>query len=239
MDTVTLERDGITATIALEGAYVTSLSDRSEPILYEKRTIIMANGEQKVRGGMHVCLPQFGPGGTQTSLAQHGFGRTLMWRIVDSAPQYVTLRLHDTLPQEYHALQAEITYQLTDSHEFKATLTLQNTQHSLLRVAPGFHPYFYTNGERVEVDREVMYLEELDPAHFKRSVQYLTLQERKIALASPKLGVWALWSDNKGEYVCLEPTLAGFSFQNHQESLPEEELQPHASRSYDFTFSWR
>ena len=80
------------AIISTHGGYVTNLANDDGDILFPKRTLKAPDGSEKVRGGCHVCLPNFGPGG-DTGLAQHGFGRTSEWVVASKSEAAVELTL--------------------------------------------------------------------------------------------------------------------------------------------------
>ena len=72
---ITLHTGTTTATITTDGAYITSLADERGDVFYPLQQLATSDGARKTRGGCHVCLPNFGPGGA-SGLAQHGFGRS-------------------------------------------------------------------------------------------------------------------------------------------------------------------
>jgi glucose-6-phosphate 1-epimerase len=53
------------------------------------------DGSKGLSAGIPHCFPQFGPpdGRTNWSGAQHGFGRSVTWRIIERTPSSVTMRL--------------------------------------------------------------------------------------------------------------------------------------------------
>ena len=78
------------AIISTKGGYVTNLANDEGDILFPKRTLKDAEGNEKTRGGSHACLPNFGPGGA-SGLEQHGYGRTSDWRVVERSETRVEL----------------------------------------------------------------------------------------------------------------------------------------------------
>jgi D-hexose-6-phosphate mutarotase len=74
-----------TATVALLGATVTAFRPRSgAPVLFVSRESAQALG-QPIRGGIPVCWPWFGPHPTDRALPNHGFVRTRLWSVEETA----------------------------------------------------------------------------------------------------------------------------------------------------------
>lgn len=218
------------------GAWLTNLSDDNGDILYPKRLLKTADGETKDRGGLFVCLPNFGPGGT-SSLAQHGFGRTQQWEILDKTEASILLKMEDQTEGEYKDIRAILSYQLNDQL-LMAALDISNDGDQDMRIAPAFHPYFATSEEPVKINDEEQKLDELAEAVFlEGEKQQIEVSGRAIACESPQLNTWAKWTDQLGPYVCLEPSLAGFSFLNDRPA-PAEVLKPGETKTFTFTITW-
>jgi galactose mutarotase-like enzyme len=218
------------------GAWLTNLSDDNGDILYPKRAFQTSDGTKKDRGGLFVCLPNFGPGGS-SSLAQHGFGRTQAWDVLDKTEASILLKLQS--PEgEYAALNAVLSYQLND-HLLMAALDLTNDGDHDLRIAPAFHPYFATGEGAVKVNGEEQSLDELaDTVFVEGEEQEIDVDGRVINCESQQLGTWAKWTDQLGPYMCVEPTLAGYSFLNDTPK-PIELLKPGETRTFSLTLTWR
>ena len=217
------------------GAWLTNLSDDNGDILYPKRTLKGADGANKDRGGLFVCVPNFGPGGA-SGLAQHGFARTQEWEIIDKTESSILLKL---LPTEgkYTDVSFVVSYQLND-RILIATLDIANDSSQEVRVAPAFHPYFATQESEVKINGEVQNLSELHEAVFEEGKQQeLATAGRVFLLESKDLTTWAKWTDELGPYVCVEPSLAGFSFLNNTPA-PVEVLKPDEAKSFTFTMAW-
>lgn len=217
------------------GAWLTNLSDDKGDILYPKRMLQAPDGSNKDRGGLFVCLPNFGAGGT-SGLAQHGFGRTQPWEVLDKTEASILLKLQP--PEgEYAALNAVLSYQLNDQL-LMAALDLTNDGDRDLRIAPAFHPYFATGEGVVKMNGEDQSLDELSEAVFvEGKEQEIEIDDHVISCESPQLTKWAKWTDQLGPYVCLEPTLAGFSFLNDT-PMAVELLKPGETKMFNFTMTW-
>ncbi len=238
MDTIELWQGSTKALVDPIGGWLTNLSDDNGDILFPKRRLEAADGSKKQRGGCHVCLPNFGPGGLSDQ-EQHGFGRQKVWNVARQTQSEVTLELPSG-DEEYPDLSSQLTYSLDDA-SVKLTLKVINNGTSGLRIAPGFHPYFALNeGEgQVSIDEVATDIQDLvDTEFFEGTSKELLLQKRTLRLSSDDLPVWAAWSDQLGSYVCLEPTYAGYAFEDADEAPDDQLLHPGESRLYSFSIAW-
>lgn len=219
------------AIVDTKGGYLTNYADELGDIIYPKRSIINAAGEPKTRGGCHVCMPNFGPGGT-SGLDQHGYGRTSDWNIAESGDTYVVFKLDGQ--GDYASMTSFLRYALSDSG-LTMTLTLQNQGGDVLEVGPAFHPYFVTgdhmvlDGESFDMDAyNDMVLSEESPE------KIINTNHRTIVLKSADMPFWAQWSDRLADYVCVEPSFGGFTFvtENHRRV---DALQPDETKAYIFS----
>ena len=223
------------ATIDPQGAYLTNLSDGSDDIIFPKDTLVASDGTEKVRGGIHVCLPNFGPGGG-SGQPQHGYGRESLWEVSDSTSSSVLLTLQRGRG-DYVGLEAVLTYQLSD-HLLIMTLELINNGTHTLRVAPAFHPYFSLPNDDLIINDKKQGKNAFKDTVFEKSSRYTLKQGvRTISISSKELPMWALWTDELGNYFCIEPTTDGYSF---LESKPktEELLAAGSSKTYQATITW-
>lgn len=219
-----------------QGGYLTNLSDDNGDILFPKRNLTASDGSVKLRGGCHICLPNFGPGGN-SGQPQHGFGRSSLWEVTDKTENSVLLTLAEGV-DEYSALATVITYQLADAM-LMMTCEVTNNGTVPLRVAPAFHPYFSLTGEKeVEIDDEKVLLDDLSEATFMEGGEHtLKTANRRFHLISSSLQFWAKWTDRLGKYVCVEPSLGGFTFLNDTPK-PEEMLPAGESKTYSVSVTW-
>ncbi len=235
MSEITLTSSQAIATIDTKGAWITTLLGNGSDILFSRRQLMNTDGQQKLRGGCHVCLPHFGPGG-ESGLAQHGFGRELEWEVENQTDTLLELRLTNTHPM-YAPLVAKLLYLLTDN-ELSMQLTLENTGSQSLPVAPAFHPYFAHAAEPVQLNGAQLSLETLAGTEFTTATDHaLEIQGKIVRLASVNLPVWAVWTDQLGEYVCVEPSHSGNSFIDSLHGVPDE-LEQGQLKSYRFALSW-
>lgn len=230
-----LTSDETACTIDPEGAWVTSLQCGETPVFFP-RTEVSYGDLTKQRGGMHVCVPNFGPD-RDGRLAQHGFGRTSTWTVTEQGDASVTLRLRGG-DDDYADLESSLTYALSE-RSFSATLRCKNRGSSLLRLAPGFHPYFHVAAKTKEVSLNTVpyQLAALAGTEFLEA-EALTLQinDRAVHLTQSNLPTWAIWTDQQRNYVCCEPTHGGNRFLS--DSRDDEIIQPDHERLYTISIKW-
>ena len=72
------------ASICLYGAHVTSYTpNQSQDILWMSPESSFEIGKP-IRGGIPVCFPWFGPHKSDPKKPQHGFGRLMVWDVVNT-----------------------------------------------------------------------------------------------------------------------------------------------------------
>lgn len=233
---ITLKHDLAHAVINPDnGAWVSELSVGSKQILFPRSDLQNANGESKARGGMHVCLPNFGPGG-ESGLAQHGFGRTSSWSVIQQDESSVHLELQ--AEAEYAGMVAELEYTV-ERNSFVTRLSLTNRSSTTLRVAPGFHPYFALESSEttVTVNGELFTLSGIAGTEYRRANSAeLVTAKRHVTLTTENLSTWAIWTDQLGNYVCVEPTFGGNRFLEPEQ--PDEQLAPSETETYSVRIAW-
>ena len=221
------------AIISPHGGYVTNLSDFSGDILFPKRTLKAKDGSDKLRGGSHVCLPNFGPGG-ESGQEQHGYGRASEWTVESSSADDAVLTLAGS--GAYEGLKARLEYAIADQ-ELTSALTLTNESSQPLRVAPAFHPYFVHKGEVAIDGEQKALLDDFKDAVFIDGAKHILRTDgRLITLMSGNLPRWAQWTDQLGNYFCLEPTQSGFAFA--EDMSRADELAPGETKTYRFVIGW-
>lgn len=214
-----------------QGAYITKLWDsHGRNVIFPKTEI---NG--KARGGSHVCLPGFGPDEAGV-YSQHGFGRDVLWQRTSDAD--TDIRLEYTEHEgDYKGLSARIDYQLSPD-SFSTTLWVDNSSDVPLAISPGFHPYFEVegsvllNGEPIDVTAY-----ETPQIIIGTDKQVLQTSNHTIEISSYDLNTWVIWTDLRGGYLCVEPTLNGPGF-NSQKPHKNELLQPGEVRDFSYLISW-
>ncbi|HMR72924.1 MAG TPA: aldose epimerase [Candidatus Saccharibacteria bacterium] len=223
-------------TISETGAWVETLTIHDKLVFFPKTLLRSELGEEKIRGGMHVCLPNFGPDSANT-LPQHGFGRTEVWNETRDAGSHATLELHGGTVH-YAQLVATLDYRLHGS-SLVSTLQLVNNGARPLRVAPAFHPYFALDDSEtaVRINGDIYELSSLSGTEFiEAETVELETANYTLQLSQTNLSTWSIWTDQLGPYICVEPTFGGNRFLETEQS--DELLNPKASRQYSLTISW-
>lgn len=210
MSLITLENATLCATINPQGGWLETCASGSKDWIFPKQAFTLDDGSQKVRGGCHVCLPNFGPGGA-SGLPQHGFGRDQLWTIQEQSNTSVTLSLV-MAEGPYAGLQAWLTYRL-NTQALHMTLELKNDSLKPMLVAPGFHPYFVGVAGQVKINQHSHETTDLnEPVQITADSIALETGAVSYQLQATNLLAWVAWTDNLGDYVCVEPTQSGFSF---------------------------
>lgn len=216
------------AIVDTNGGYLINYADENGDIIYPKRVISTESGEQKTRGGSHVCMPNFGPGGN-SGLDQHGYGRTSQWDISESGDNHVVFTLEGQ--GGYKDMPARLTYELNDNG-LVMELALTNNGGNVLQVGPAFHPYFMT-GDHIVVDGEPFDMEAYKEMILsdESDEKLVNTNRRTIMLKSANMPFWAQWSDRLSGYFCIEPSFGGFTFvnENHRQT---DTLQPAETKTY-------
>lgn len=225
-----------TATIDPKGGYVVSLQNAKGQVLFPRTIYTNDDGTHKVRGGQHVCLPNFGPGG-ESGFLQHGYGRLTPWRPVFEEQDSVFLVI-DTGPGAYKKVRTELHYSVTE-HSIDMALLVFNYGSTVVRFAPGFHPYFAlgTDGRAKLNGKELELTTLKDTKFMDGTTQQLEIADQSLTLESSELQRWAVWTDSMGGYVCVEPTLAGYAFL--EEPVDNQLIRGGVTRIYSMTISWR
>lgn len=204
---IKLKEKNLEMTVNSYGAYIEKFIKDKKPIFFPK-LLIKIKDELKTRGGMHPCLPNFGKSEIK-DLAQHGFGRISFWDIEEKNENSIKLKLEGK--DEYENTLYYIKYKIEDS-SLKIDFKIENKSDKDLPIGPGFHPYFY-----VDKDFKIKGLDlekiDLENTYFlKEKKAYLESKYFNIIIENENFEEFAIWTDYKGEYLCLEPCLNGPSF---------------------------
>jgi len=235
---ITLEKAGLKSEIDPDGAWINSLEINGVEIL-TPRHIRAEDGKE--RGGMHICLPQFGPT-EQFGLEQHGIGRKIEWQVQNMGVNSVILELPRQEGYEDYpdGLEARLEYSInsTDAHVvLRASLGVLNSGIEDIPIAPAFHPYFDLNGGIEIKSVELGTFDDLteDEAGTMRVVDgpvLFTQGGSPVGMStSPNLRHYYFWTDRKDEYLCIEPTSYGPGFDD-----PDKRLKLKSGDTEQYTF---
>ncbi len=226
----TLQHKNQTVVIDAAGAFIDSYSISGKDVLFVRQVI-----DGKSRGGCHVCLPNFGPGG-ESDQPQHGYGRTVEWQVTGVSESDIKLE-HTQLEGEYAGLHCQLTYSLSDDG-LTMNLTCRNESSDSLRLTPGFHPYFACRAGKVVVDGRTYQAGALAGTEFyqAKSILWADFGDKLIKISSDILQTYALWTAHPDKYICVEPTLGGNIF-SEREATPDELLAPNDIKSFKITIN--
>ena len=216
------------------GAYLVDLYDGAgQQILFPRTTI-----DGKRRGGSHVCLPYFGADAAGL-LPQHGFGRDARWRVTKESDHAIVCTYSHGEADMFRGLAATLRYELAeDERSLTATLIVENRGDSPMPVSPGFHPYFAVDPADVRLNGTAIDLADFEPYkdYLDTNEMMLETAGRTIKIASGTLRHMVVWTNLQADFLCVEPTLSGHSFNSTRPS--DFMLEPKTHIQYEFTISW-
>lgn len=138
-----------TAYICLQGAHITTFrpKDQPEPVIWVSKFAKFALGKS-IRGGAPVCWPWFGAHASESSFPGHGFARTVMWEVTQSAAlpsgeTEITLALlenEQTRTQWPQKTRLELNVIVGKS--LKASLNTTNLGDAPVQIGEALHTYF-------------------------------------------------------------------------------------------------
>ena len=186
-----IRNDILKVVININGAFIDEFCFGEKNIFYPRFTVDI-DGIQKPRGGMHPCLPQFGVSEIN-KLMVHGYGRDLVWEIIEEDQNRIILALDGHFG--YEGMNSLIEYSL-DKNKFDVKLTLKNTSNN----------NFFIDGVDLNHDdlRKTIFVK-------SNEINFRT-GENEVKILTDNFNVFAIWSDFIENYICIEPTFNGNSF---------------------------
>lgn len=167
---VRLHTRGSTAEIALRGAQVLSWRPRDRGEQLWLSPVARLDGDAALRGGIPVCWPWFGPHATDNRQPSHGFVRTVMWRVTETAAESCSASVVFALESREashlgwpHQAGALLTVSLGDG--LTVALETENSGPTSFELTQALHTYFSVGDiahVRVEGLDERAYLDKLD-----------------------------------------------------------------------------
>lgn len=241
-----------------QGAFIVRLEKEGRDIFFPRQTLFYGD-QEKVRGGCHLCLPQFGaPGelGKQMDppLGQHGFGRALLWEVTERRKDRLVLQM-PRVPGTYAGLQAKLT--VASGEIWSLELVVKNLGDWDLPISPAFHPYFRMGEghsaakasaadpialgqmESGQDEAGALFLDGIpidrtDPRYletaFQKTPREIRTDAYRLELATENLPLCALWSDREA-FFCVEPTQDGTAFLRGNPDLLAPGQEKHFSMS--------
>lgn len=201
--------------IGSTGAVINRYSVSGVDVLFPRQVI-----DGSVRGGSHVCLPNFGPD-EKTGQPQHGYGRVVDWGVVEIDSQSITFE-YLCSEGSYEGLYSRLRYSL-GLGGLIMSLHIENRGGQLLEVAPGFHPYFTLPGgvRGVLVGESVFDVDSVSGTEWIDVEREATVAigDRRIVIEAAGMSRWAIWTAHPNRYICIEPTYGGNSHLNGEKGL--------------------
>ncbi|WP_051945317.1 D-hexose-6-phosphate mutarotase [Verrucomicrobium sp. BvORR106] len=143
MNTLTLHRSNATATLHLQGAHLATWELDGKPVLFLSPRAVFESGKA-IRGGIPVCFPWFNAHATNPDLPSHGFARTSVWTLKESAGDCAVLELESnekTLAMWPHAFVVTYRLQLLKKG-LLMDFRVQNTGEFPFTFETALHSYF-------------------------------------------------------------------------------------------------
>lgn len=200
-------------TVNSMGAYIERMTIDDVDVFFPNVQFCI-DGKLKVRGGMHPCLPQFGKD-ELFNLPQHGYGREISWQVKEITDHTISLLQKNM--KGYEDVTFTIKYILKED-SLITELDVKNESEKTAFIAPGFHPYFYSRNRIIEIANVDM--QKLKDTEYVKSKDVsFKLSENEILIKGHNIGQYAVWTDFYGEYICVEPTYNGPSFNQEKQYL--------------------
>lgn len=219
----------MTCTVETEGAYITELKYKDTDLFYPL-TVKEQEGVIKKRGGMHLCLPQFGKDDI-SFLPQHGYAREIQWNKLICDDDMIVLNSQGV--SEYTLLEAYLSFRLYP-YKLESILTVRNNGDTVLKAAPGWHPYFSSARETAVLPWTEA---ELRDTVFLDATEYrLNTGKFNLSYCGEGLNKIALWTDCIEKYICLEPNDSGLSFLRKNGGA--KEIHPKEKRQWKAVFEF-
>lgn len=201
------------------GAYIDNFEVKDTAVFFPK-VMVKIGDVLKIRGGMHVCAPNFGVDERLNTLPSHGFGRDLLWEIIQQQEDFVKLSLEGI--EDYEDVSFILTYRLEKSSLF-LKLEIENDSDEKKLIAPGFHPYFYSDHSPVLIENEEIDKEALPNSIYidGKDQSFISNNNDIEIIGLENINKYVIWSDFKGDYICVEPTYDANSFEDENKNVYE------------------
>lgn len=253
-----------------QGGMVTELGVNGEEILYLNKATLF-DESRPIRGGIPVLFPTSGKLSNDSyiwneqeyHMPVHGFARDHTWTIVSTALEEetasITLRLESSEEMlKLYPFQFELLFTYTvDADGLTIDQSYQNNTSEPMPIHPGFHPYFQTDFNLIEIDAQVpTYLDlhdnqekawsgsikkqDLEPSIVFTNkkggtVSVQTKNDQQVIMEyGPEFKYTVFWTEEGGDFVCMEPWVALPNAINEKKGLVY--VQPNSSIDTFATF---
>lgn len=144
-----IRNSSATASIFLQGAHLTAFQPKTQydPVIWVSEASRYAVGKS-IRGGVPVCWPWFGPHSSDSRFPAHGFARTHLWTVTDTAGTSDSTRITLTLePSDATRAQwphnTPVTLEISVSEVLEMRLSTHNAESVPLPLSEALHTYFH------------------------------------------------------------------------------------------------
>jgi len=170
------------AKITLQGAHIFHFQPKGQaPLLWVSESASFEKGKA-IRGGIPVCWPWFGPHPTDTTLPNHGFARTSLWKHikteeVNDKETKVILGLNSSSESlqlwPYHF---ELILEVSIGAELRVTLISKNMDTKAFTITDALHTYLAVD------DISTVYVDGLDQKDYydKTEDSFNNIQEGRL-----------------------------------------------------------
>lgn len=199
-----------TIRINTDGGYIDSYEINGRDIFYPK-TMIKIDGKETLRGGMHICAPNFSKDNIYKNLPMHGFARDMNWNVTKKEDNNITLTLDGC--GIYEDVNFKIEYILNEK-SLKTKLLIKNNSQKEVLIAPAFHPYFACDENLAQIPGLNLENDELYQSIFyKENGLKFDIRDYEINISgNANVNEFVLWTDFRGDYICIEPTYNSIAF---------------------------
>ena len=146
------------AKIALQGAHIFAYKATDKPLLLWLSPKAMMQEGKAIRGGIPICFPWFGKHKVDSTLPQHGFARTSLWKIVHEEEKrdgstHIRLQLTQTAnTRKLWAYDFEVNLDVIVGKTLRLTMHITNTDTKPFEVSTALHTYLNISDiENVEI----------------------------------------------------------------------------------------
>lgn len=208
-----LKKGGLELDLDLKGAWIKRFDKDGKHIFFPYKEMEIG-GAHKLRGGMHVCAPNFGPDEILNELPQHGYGRDEEWKVIEEEENFIKVELAGKA--SYENVKFTISYLLADDRLITEFVAVNEGEDTKL-INPAFHPYFYTKDCNIEIDDFTVVRDELPkPMTDENQNETFKTSEFDLEIVGHQgVGTYIIWTDFADDYVCVEPTYNGMSFRDN------------------------
>ncbi len=166
------------ATIAIQGGHLMTWTPKgAEPVIWLSPTAKLAP-EKSIRGGVPICWPWFGAHVSETNFPAHGFARTTLWQIIDTATladgaTELKFELEPTnMPKQQWPHNTTVQCIITVGNTLQMELVTCNCSEDKITISEALHTYFAVSDVRnISIDglEGCHYLDKVDA--FKQKQQ--------------------------------------------------------------------